>query len=119
MNQLLGALVAVTLLAACVSFTPGRGVDEEFAGAWGCSESQVAARAEVLKAALGSGRQYIPRVGWSSCELMAHNGKPTRVDYQRTATITAASWWYQSDSETHLISLTREQGQWIVTYVGW
>lgn len=122
--------LAVLSTAACASFRPGSGVSEDFASAYYCSAKNIKARADSLKQQLKADEQFIPRVGWNACDLLAHNGVPTRIDRTETGDIVAQSWWYQAvsdySSETHLVTLqlaprgwSGTGSPWIVTYVGW
>lgn len=130
---------------ACAPYQPGAGVSPDFASSVGCNYKQVMERARVLKARLEDGLTYTPRVGWDACNLLAHNGKPSRIEYQETATTRYASWWYQTGGDVGLVTLTlgRTRGRtpnspigcpsqwltncppemssspWVVTYVGW
>ena len=114
-------LTSWALIGACSSFRPGTDVAPEVAHAWGCSVSAVQQRAVVLDSLLPAGKVYIPQVGWDACELLAHNGSPTRIELQQTADVRAANWWYQSEEVAHLVGLQLDPRtmRWFVTYVGW
>ena len=113
------------VLLSCTPFRPGQGVTPDFATAWGCDAGDIATRASALDSALEAGHVYIPQVGWTACDVLAHNGTPTRVDLQQTAYGRSASWWYECpdcDQPTvHLLSLNYDPDRvaWVVTYVGW
>lgn len=118
MRLILPALVLA--LMACATFTPGHGVTEELANRWGCDYSHVTSLAAEVKDGLPPGNEYIPQTGWSVCELMAHNGAPTRIDYQELRGQRFSTWWYQAETEAHMVNLelTASRG-WRVSYVGW
>lgn len=69
--------------------------------------------------ALPDGRAYVPQVGWNACSLMAHVGAPDDVDRQQTADGRHATWWYRSETDVKMVTLTQDGRQWIVDYVGW
>lgn len=128
-------LVALTMVAAaCTPLWPGTGVTPDFASAWACNADSALAKAAKLVTDLKQNEQYIPHPGWDACDVLAHNGVPTRVEYQLLADGSGhASWWYPcvSDycSETHLVTLTLVLGhlegstyvpnRWVVDCVGW
>jgi len=121
---LLLALWACSWLS-CAAHRPGARVTRDFAEACGCDFVLVMAEARKLEGGLESATlEYIPRVGWDACEVLAHNGRPTRVDHHESESGRSMSWWYQSDAETHLITLRQHPGRpgackWVVDYVGW
>jgi len=113
-------------LIACTPFRPGQGITPEAARDYGCDYESLVDHADTLTTRLsGESYQYIPQVGWDACELLAHNGTPTRVEHQETAEGQRyMSWWYQAEDETHLVSLVWQPTEgkvssWIVNYVGW
>lgn len=114
--------VVLFVVSACIPmYQPGQGVTPAFAAQWGCKYEDIMIGAEQYAAQLPAGQVYIPQVGWNACNLLAHNGRPTRVDHQQTAYGRSASWWYhaQGSSEAHLVSLEYRDRRWIVDYVGW
>lgn len=115
------AVVLVLVTVAGCQFQPGQGVSPTFASQWGCNYTEVMEQADRLAERLPAGKVYVPQVGWTACELLAHNGRPTEIDRQQTAYGRSASWWYSSTTsyETHLVSLTLRSGRWVVDYVGW
>lgn len=129
--RVIAVCVLAVTLAACASmnrhfgyFRPGQGVTPSIAAEYGCIAKSIESLAATLKESLPPGRNYVPEVGWDACTLMAHNGTPTSIDHQQTATMRAQSWWYQSNAEVHLVTLQYTPGRtegspWVVTYVGW
>lgn len=113
----LGVVLSVAMVG-CAAMQPGQGLDRRFPSNWGCSYNEVAERAERLAADLPDGKMYTPQVGWTACDVLAHNGQPDRVDTQTSAYSRSASWWYDTAEDMNLISLERQGGEWVVTYVG-
>ncbi len=109
----------VAFLVGCLALQPGQGVQPDFVGQWGCDYPEIMERAERLKAELPEGRAYIPQVGWSACSVLAHVGQPDDVDRQQLGNQRSATWWYRTDDDVKMLSLTQEGRQWRVDYVGW
>lgn len=114
----------VAVLSGCAAmlnpYQPGSRLSPELAERYGCDWAQVVARAETLKEGLELGQNWIPRVGWDACEVMAHVGGPTDIDYQQTTRGQSVTWWYHMENtDAHMVSLSQEGRGWIVTYVGW
>jgi len=113
---------AILILAGCATFRPGHGVTPDIATQYGCNYDAIVAQTDTLTAGLGGAQYvYIPKVGWDACNLLAHDGAPTRVEHLETQDVRAQDWWYQDEDNTHLVTLTWEpkSGRWFVTYVGW
>lgn len=132
MRRCIVLLLVLLLTAAtggCASFNqgrgmflPGQGVTEDFAVRYRCTAEVIKNAAEALNARRPSGQNYIPQVGWDACELMAHNGRPTRIDHEQTADGRYQNWWYQSNTDAHLVTLEYDPKRlrpWVVSYVGW
>jgi hypothetical protein len=119
MKTLVPLVLVATILAGCATWTPGRGVSPELADSWGCHYDAVMARAAEVDT-LGASEEWIPRVGYDACEVLARNGSPTQVEWHETASGQSVSWWYSWPyAGTHLLRLEAREGQWVVAYVGW
>lgn len=116
MRRSASVMFVALLLAGCASL--GFGISESFARSWKCDPAWVEERQRRLTEQHGSTR-FVPRVGWSACELMAQHGRPSDIDLQRSAGRETASWWYNSRYDAKLVSLENQGNRWRVVYVGW
>ena len=114
------ALMLTGCLALFAVHQPGEGVRPSLAQQWGCDYEEVMREAERARQELGPGENWIPEVGWTVCELLSWVGAPQEVDLQQTPYGRSASWWYRTDRDVHLVTVElREDGRWVVDYVGW
>lgn len=113
-------IVLALLAAGCVAHRPGVGVTDAVARRWGCDPAEIFVRAESLKQQLSSSQQFIPQVGWTACDLLAHNGAPSEVEQTSTRAGTTYHWWYRDQYELNLIALEQDgSGVLRVVYVDW
>lgn len=108
------------LLAGCAAHRPPQTVPEDFTMSYGCDPQEVQQRADRLREQMdGPTSVYIPQTGWTACDLIAHNGRPSEVDRTSGYGETQHTWWYQGNTDMGMVTLEPEGGEWVVTYVSW
>lgn len=127
MRILLMAMLAVLITSGCTTLLrggrlgpqPGAGVSDSFAQRWGCSEETINRQAADLKKEKSWTELYRPQVGWTACNLMAHNGAPNDWELHQSTYGSSASWWYRMADELALVTLEPYANGWKVSYVSW
>jgi len=110
------SILALAVAIGCASSlsTPGVGLTPEVSNRWGCDYGSVASRAEIHRQDLiDANDYYVPTVGWDACDLLAHNGAPSRVE-ERAGSV---DWWYESATTAFKVTLQREESRYSDTAV--
>ena len=102
LRALAASILAIAVSIGCTSTLsrPGAGLTPEVSSRWGCDYGSVASRAEIHRQDLTDANDYyIPTAGWDACDLLAHNGAPSRVE-ERAGSV---DWWYENATTTFTI----------------
>lgn len=108
-------------IAGCAAHRPPATVPEDFVRRYGCDPQELQQRADQLRERLsGATKVYIPQTGWTACELIAHNGRPSEVDRTSGYGQQSETWWYQGNEDMGMVRLVLETTEgWVVDYVSW
>jgi hypothetical protein len=131
-------VLAVSTVLACAplsSVAPNSQVSDAEAYQWGCDAALLKQKTREFNMEAerqgGALRQAAffgvvePAIGWDACDLLAHDGAPSRVVEQPLLEARRhLSLWYdrptfKGNLETHLVTLTERAGSWVVNGVKW
>lgn len=118
MKFLLAGAVVSIILAGCAAQSAHQTISADLARSLGCNPQDVRERADRLHDQRDNATQtYVPKVGWTACDLIAHNGEPNRINGNTGHGYSLLDFRY--DSGTVTIEQHGDDDEWVVTQVRW
>jgi len=116
--RLVPAAALLALLGGCASLGGGGGGGGGWAVArdWGCDAEKVRQEHQSTLSNRPDVVAQVPIAGWTACQLLERKGPPAQVELTPAGTYLV---YYGTGEETHLVTMRREFGAWVVSAVVW